>query len=120
VDADAGEEGVKVAGDADGHHGHDGDVFEQQVPADEPANHLAQGNVSVGIGGAGAGNHARELCVGQRGRRRGEARDQERDQHRGPHTRVVAAACCHQAGKGEDADADDAAYANGRQLPQSE
>ena len=44
--ADAGEEGVEVPGDADGHHRDDRDVLQQQVPADEPADDLAQGHVA--------------------------------------------------------------------------
>lgn len=120
VEAEPGEEGGEVAGDADGHHGHDGNVFQDQVPADEPADDFPEGHISVGVGGAGAGDHAGELRLGQ-GRGRGcQPGDQEGDQDGGPDAGFGAAAVGHQACQGEDADADDAADTDCGQLPASE
>ena len=120
MDADAGEERVEVAGDADGHHGDDGDVFQQQVPADEPADHLAERHVAVGVGRAGPRDHAGELRVGQRRGRGCQARNQEGEQHGRPDAGFGLAAVGHEARQREDADADNAADADGRQLPQAQ
>ena len=69
VDADAGKESVEVAGNADRDDGDDCDVLQQEVPADEPSDDLAKGNIAIGIGGSGAGDHAGEFRIGKcRGR----------------------------------------------------
>ncbi len=55
---------------ADGHVG--AGVFEDQIPADDPGDELAQGGVGVGIGRAGNGNHGREFGVAEAGERADE------------------------------------------------
>ena len=47
-------------------------VFEDEVPADDPGDELAEGGVGVSVGGAGDGDHAGELGVTEAG----EAADQ--------------------------------------------
>ena len=46
-------------------HVRDG-VFEDQIPADDPREDLAQGRVGVGVRAAGDGNHRRQFRVAQR------------------------------------------------------
>src|SRR3712207_9487038 len=62
-EAEAVEERLQVAGDADRHDRDDGDVLQEQVPADEPPDDLAEGHVAVGVGRAGPRDHAGELGV---------------------------------------------------------
>ncbi|MBP2202996.1 hypothetical protein JOJ86_000722 [Rhodococcus percolatus] len=79
--ADLFEEKPEVPGHTDGDDGRHRDVFEQQVPADEPADDLAERHVTVGVGRSGLGDHSGELGVTQCGRGTGDTRDQEGDQH---------------------------------------
>ena len=67
---------VRRESDADRHVGEG--IFEDQVPADDPGDELAQRGVGVGIGGAGDGDHRRELGVAEPG----EAAD-DGDEHEG-------------------------------------
>ena len=115
VGAQLGDQEAEVAGDADRHHRHDGGVLQQQVPADEPADRLAQHGVAVGVGRAGLRDHAGELRVRQRGGGAGQARDQERHQH-GRTGGLVG----HRAREREDAGADDAADPDRGELPQAQ
>ena len=58
----------------------DGDVadgvLEDQVPADDPGDELAERRVGVGVGAAGLRNHRRQLGVAER-RQRADAAEQE-------------------------------------------
>ena len=57
---------------------HVGDgVFEDQVPADDPGEDLAQGRVGVGVGAAGDRNHRRQFGVAQRREAAGDRHQQE-------------------------------------------
>ena len=76
--------------DADAHVG--AGVFEDQIPADDPGDQLAEGGVGVGVGRAGDGNHGGEFGITEAGKRadeghqdHGEARwrDRRRDGRRG-------------------------------------
>ena len=51
---------------ADGHVGEG--VFQDQVPADDPRNQLAHGDVGVGVGAAGDGDHGGQLGVTEAGK----------------------------------------------------
>ena len=49
-------------------------VFEDEVPADDPGEHLAQRDIGVGVGGAGHRRHRGEFRVAQGGEDAGHAR----------------------------------------------
>ena len=103
----------EVAGDADGDDRDDRRVLQQQIPADEPASEFPEHGIAVGVGGARLRDEPGELRVGQCGCRAGYARDEERDENGRPRRAVGHGAC-----EGEDAGADDAADADGGELPQ--
>ena len=68
---------VEVRAEADG-HGHVADgVFEDQVPADDPGEDLAQGRVGVGVGAARDRNHGGQFRVAQRREAAGDGHQQE-------------------------------------------
>ena len=56
--------------DADAHVG--AGVFEDQVPADDPCDELAEGGVGVGVSRAGDGNHGGQLGIAKAGERANE------------------------------------------------
>ena len=56
--------------DADAHVG--AGVLEDQVPADDPGDELAERGVGIGVGGAGDGNHGGQLGVAKAGERADE------------------------------------------------
>ncbi len=56
--------------DADAHVG--AGVFEDQIPADDPGDELAERGVGVGVGRAGDGNHGGQLGVAEAGERADE------------------------------------------------
>src|SRR5438094_896965 len=59
-------------------HGARGDrVLEDQVPADDPGEELAERGVGVGVGAARHRHHRRKLAVAERGERTAESRDAE-------------------------------------------
>jgi hypothetical protein len=53
-------------------------VFEHQVPADEPGDAFAQCRVRIRVSAAGHGDHRSELCVAQSGEDAADAGDDER------------------------------------------
>ena len=63
VDAEPVEQVDEVRGEADGDAHVGKGVLEDEVPADDPGDELAQHGVGVGVGGAGDGDHAGELSV---------------------------------------------------------
>ena len=65
VDPEAVEERAEVAGDPDRDDGDDGDVLQEEVPADEPRDEFTERDVAVGVRRAGSRDHAGELGVGQ-------------------------------------------------------
>ncbi len=58
-------------------HVRDG-VFEDQIPADDPGEDLAQDRVGVGVGAAGDGNHRGQFGVAERREAAGDRHQQER------------------------------------------
>ena len=61
-------------------HAHVGaGVLEDEVPADDPGDELAEGGVGVGVGGAGDGDHAGELGVAEAGEGADDGDEDERD-----------------------------------------
>ena len=66
------DEGDKVAGPADGDGGGGEEVFEDEVPADDPGKELAHGGIGVGVGAAGDGDHGGELRVAEAGEKAAE------------------------------------------------
>ena len=68
LDAEPVQQVYHVRGETDGDaHVAEG-VFEDEVPADDPGDELAEGGVGVGVGGAGDGNHAAEFRVAEAGK----------------------------------------------------
>ncbi len=65
--------------DADAHVG--AGVFENQVPADDPGNELAERGVSVSVGRAGDGNHGGQLGVAEAGERADEGHQHHRERN---------------------------------------
>ena len=65
MDAEGLKQPVNVSGETNGdRHVRDG-VLEDQIPADDPGDELAQGCVRVGVGAAGDGNNRGQLGVTQ-------------------------------------------------------
>ena len=83
-DADAAHQRREVVAPRDG----DGDVadrvLEDQVPADDPRDELAERRVRVGVGAAGLRNHRGELRVAERRERARATEQQEREDERRP------------------------------------
>ena len=112
VDAGAREQPLHVAAPADGHRHRADRVFEDQVPADDPGEQLAQRRIGVGVGAAGDRNHRGELGVAERREPAGQA-GEEVGHHDGRPGLVGRGG----AGEHEDAGADDRADAQQRQVP---
>ena len=79
VDAEPVEEVHYVCREAYGHAHVGAGVLEDEVPADDPGDELAEGGVGVGVGGAGDGDHGRELGVAEAGERADDGDEDERD-----------------------------------------
>ena len=111
IEAEAREDALEVAAPAD-RHGHRADrVLEDQVPADDPGDDLAERRVGVGVGAARDRDHRRELGVAQRGEAAGEPGQHVRERDRG--ARLVGGGG---AGEHEDPGADDRADAEQREV----
>ena len=92
-------------------HGARGDrVLEDQVPADDPGEELAERGVGVGVGAARHRHHRRKLAVAERGERTAESRDAEGEDEAGSGIDVGG-----EPGQHEDAGADDRADAERRE-----
>ena len=98
-------------GDGGGAHG----VFEDQVPADDPGEDLAQRRVSIGVGAARDRHHRGELGVAQADEGAGDAADDERE-----HDSGAGIVRRRRAGEHEDAGADDAADTERRNAQRAE
>ncbi len=107
VDPQGVEELDQVARPADGNSGGREQIFEHQVPADEPRHAFAERRVRVRVGAAGDGNHGGELGVAQPGEDAADAGDNERQ-----HNCRSGVLGGGEAGEHEDAGADDAADAD--------
>ena len=81
-------------------------VLEDQVPADDPGEELAERRVAVGVGRAGNRHGRRELRVAEAGERRRDAREDHRE-----HDGRAGVGGRDLAGQDEDAGADDGADA---------
>ena len=65
-------------------HRHVGEgVFEDQVPADDPRDKLAERGIGVGVGRAGDGNHRREFGVAEAGEAADDGDENQRQRQRG-------------------------------------
>ena len=81
--------------DADAHVG--AGVLEDQIPADDPGDELAERGVGVGVGRAGDGNHGGQLGVAEAGERADEGH-----QHHGEGDGGTGAGTAGERGVGED------------------
>ena len=90
-------------------------VLEDQIPADDPGEQLAERRVGVGVGRSGHRHHRRELRVAQRGEDAGHAGHDVRE-----HQRRSGDVARGGAGRDEDAGADDRADAQAGQLDGTE
>src|SRR2546421_10053211 len=81
-------------------------VFEDQVPADDPGDQLAEGGIGVGVGAAGHGDHRHHFGVAEAREGAADAGDNKGKDDRGPG--VLGGGV---AGEHEDAGAEDGAYA---------
>src|SRR3979409_704303 len=89
-------------------------VFEQQVPADEPGERLAEGCIGVAVGAARHRQEGRELGVTQRRESAAEGGDQQRQRDR--RAGMIGG---DRAGEHENARADGGAQANGDERPRA-
>ena len=58
IHAEVVEEFDGVAGPSDGDGGGGEQVFQDQIPADDPGEEFAEASIGIGIGAAGGGNHS--------------------------------------------------------------
>ena len=112
---DLGQKRTEVARPADGHRGRGEQVFENQVPADEPGHALAHRRVAVRVRGAGDRDHAREFRVAEAGEQAAKTSQHERDRDGG--TRIVRGGV---SGQHENAGPDDRADAEQREIHRTE
>ena len=64
-------------------------VLEDQIPADDPGDQLAERRVRVGVGAPGLRDHRGQLRVAQRRERAHRAQQQEREHQRGPRAQAT-------------------------------
>ncbi len=116
VDPHVVEQLLEVAGPGDGHRHVAHRVLDDEVPADDPADQLAEGGVGVGVGRAGDRHHGGELGVAERREAAGDGGEDEGEGDRGARARVPAAPRRGGAHGREDAGADDGADAQQGEL----
>ncbi len=106
VEADLVTELHEVGGPCGGDGGCADGVLEDEVPADDPCEEFAEGDVAVGVGAAGGWDHGGEFRVAEAGEGAGEAADDvgEGDGWSGAFSGDLA-------GEGEEAGSDDDADA---------
>src|SRR6266576_3244570 len=83
LDSHFAEQGDEVTRPPDGNRRGAEGVLEYEVPTDNPGDQLAQSCVSVGVGAAGYGNHARQLGVAESRKNAGDAGQHYRERERG-------------------------------------
>ena len=109
------QEGDDVARPADAHRGGGDEVFEDEVPPDDPRDELAHRRVRVRVRAPGDGDHRRHLRVAEAGEGRRDAGDDEGERHRGACVRRRGAPREH-----EDARSDDRADAEHHEVERGE
>ena len=77
-------------------------IFQNEIPADDPGENLAERHISIGVGAPRDGNERRKLRVAERDKGAGEPRQHEGDHDAGPG--VIRR---RRAGQHENAGADD-------------
>ena len=110
-----GEESDDVARPADGDGARRHRVFEDEIPANDEGDELAQGRIGVGVGAARGGHDGGELRVGETRKRTRESREDERQRHGRPCVLGGSDAREH-----EDARADDGADAEHQEVDSGE
>lgn len=110
-----GEESDDVARPADGDGARRHRVFEDEIPANDKGDELAQGRIGVGVGAARGGHDGSELRVGKTRKRTRESREDERQRHGRPCVLGGSDAREH-----EDARADDGADAEHQEVDSGE
>ena len=110
MQAEAFQQLVEVARPASGHGGRLQGVLQNQVPADDEGDELAERQIGIGVGRAGNRRHGGELGVAQAGKTAADGGQQERyGQGRAGGQRALT-------GEHEDTSADDRADAEHRQI----
>ena len=110
-----GHEVAEIARPADRHRRSGGEIFQHQVPADDPGEEPAHRRVGVGVGAAGDWDHRGVFGVAQAGEEAAKARDREGDHHA-----RTGIACGRMAGQHEDTRADDGADAERDQMDRAQ
>jgi hypothetical protein len=90
-------------------------ILEDQIPADDPGDELAEGRIAIGVRASRDGNHARELGVAQTGEQTAQSRENEGQNDGG--SRVLRGGG---AGQHEDSGADDGADAQRGEIQRAE
>jgi len=79
MDVEPVEQVDEMSGEADG-DAHVGEgVFEDEIPADDPGDKLAEHGIGVGVSGAGNGDHAGELGITEAGATADGGDEEKRD-----------------------------------------
>ena len=115
VDVQLLQQAHEIAGPPGGYGGGAKSIFEDQVPADDPGDQLAQGGIAVGVSGAGDGNNGGELRIAKPGKGAGDAGKDKAESHRraGMERRRLPS-------QHEDARADDGADAESYEIDRTE
>ena len=95
-------------------------VLDDQIPADDPGDHLAECHIRVGVGAPGDRHHRRDLGVAERGEAAGDRRDRVREHDRGPRAEGLVGAGDHVGDAREESRADDRADAEHREIEGAE
>ncbi len=98
----------EVTAPTDGHRGAGHHVFQNQIPADEPGDELAERRVAVGVGAAGDRHHGGEFRIAQPGEHAADTGNDEGKDDGG-----AGMFGCRESGEHEYPGADDAADAEG-------
>ena len=101
-----------VAGPTDRHRGGGEEIFQNQIPADDPGKELTQGGVSVGIGATRRGDHGGVFGVAEAGKEAAHPRDGEGEDKGG--ARVLGSG---RAGENKDSGSDNGSNPQKNQLP---
>ena len=115
VDAEVADEGLKVVAPGNRHGDVSDCVLEDQVPPDDPGDHLAERGVRIRVGAPRLRNHRRQLGVAEAGERAADPKQQEGEHEcragAGAHhvPRGIELARRRRPDRAEDAGADDRA-----------